>query len=458
MTSHCWWHHIGQQGKSKRPLAGLHFERFGGDTLEKRLPLTAVPSSARAVVAAVSLPAAPQAPAATAGIGGISLRWAAPSANGGGGILDYRLDYQYRRNASSSFGSIATYDDGVSSQPSAYITGLPAGQYVFRISARNAAGWSRPSPWSNIVDATSAPSEPLGVSAIAGDGRVQLTWSPPAIGGGTPITDYTIQTSIDRQVWATFNDGVSMATTATVTPLTNGVPYFFRVVAINAAGTSNYSGMTTATPISSLTVPLAPNAVLATAGNSQVSLSWQVPADGGSPITGYVIEGRIDEPGRPWRTMATPPASSTQAVITSVSNGIPYVFRVAAINAVGTGAFRQTFNAVTPTAATTANERWTNSSSTYAVAIWTGIAASGRGQGPAIVLRPGQSAFPIAFQPGTQRTLYIAYARSANLITNWHTMVNPTHRVRTQSSQQVNIAVSGFNSITVNNLPATAMY
>lgn len=68
---------------------------------------------------------------------------------------------------------------------------------------------------------------------------MSLTWTAPVSNGGTAIVDYGIQVSSDNGgTWSTFNDGVSSATAAAVTGLSNGRAYLFRVLALNAAGRS----------------------------------------------------------------------------------------------------------------------------------------------------------------------------------------------------------------------------
>jgi len=53
----------------------------------------------------------------------------------------------------------------------------------------------------------------------------------------------------DGTSWTTFPDGTSAATTATVTGLSNGTLYYFRVAAVNDAATGEFSDAVTATPI-----------------------------------------------------------------------------------------------------------------------------------------------------------------------------------------------------------------
>jgi hypothetical protein len=79
------------------------------------------------------------------------------------------------------------------------------------------------------------PTVPGAPNPVAGDEQVSLTWTAPT--GGSAPTDYVVQYSSDGGAnWTTFNDGVSTNTSATVTGLTNGTAYIFRIQAINVLG------------------------------------------------------------------------------------------------------------------------------------------------------------------------------------------------------------------------------
>ena len=93
-----------------------------------------------------------------------------------------------------------------------------------------------------------APSAPRNLVATVGNTRITLTFDVPADTGGAAITDYVIQRASGGGAWTTVTDGVSNATTATITGLTNGTTYSFRVAAVNSASTGAYSGAITATP------------------------------------------------------------------------------------------------------------------------------------------------------------------------------------------------------------------
>ena len=86
------------------------------------------------------------------------------------------------------------------------------------------------------------PAAPTNVAGTPGNTRVSLAWTAPTNSGGAAITDYIVQFKTTAATsWTTFSDGTSTSTSATVTGLTNGTGYVFRVAAINAAGTGSWS-------------------------------------------------------------------------------------------------------------------------------------------------------------------------------------------------------------------------
>jgi hypothetical protein len=88
-------------------------------------------------------------------------------------------------------------------------------------------------------------------------------------------------------------------------------------------------------------VPRAPEHVQAAAGNGQAIVTFTIPADGGSPITGYEVFHNGD-------SVATGDAGSNSITITGLTNGLSYAFTVKAINAVGSSEASAASEAVTP--------------------------------------------------------------------------------------------------------------
>jgi hypothetical protein len=97
---------------------------------------------------------------------------------------------------------------------------------------------------------------------------------------------------------------------------------------------------------SAVSVPDAPAIVRNAAGGDQTAtVSWRVPADGGSPITGYVVTPYIGYVPLAPRLFA---ATSTTRTLTGLTNGTTYRFRVQAVNVLGTSGASAISNPVLP--------------------------------------------------------------------------------------------------------------
>jgi hypothetical protein len=102
------------------------------------------------------------------------------------------------------------------------------------------------------------------VTAIVGDGQTTLTWVAPST-GGSAITDYVVEYKLSSgSTWNAFADGTSTATTATVTGLTVGATYDFRVSAMNTVGTGAVSATVTAQTKVAWSPALLPTSVVRT--------------------------------------------------------------------------------------------------------------------------------------------------------------------------------------------------
>ncbi|MHA7967578.1 S-layer homology domain-containing protein, partial [Paenibacillus sp. CAU 1782] len=77
------------------------------------------------------------------------------------------------------------------------------------------------------------PSQPLNVRAVAGNGQAVITFTSPLDGGRSPITEYLVVSGSGDEVIAS-----GAASPITVTGLSNGTSYTFRVIAVNEAGNS----------------------------------------------------------------------------------------------------------------------------------------------------------------------------------------------------------------------------
>jgi hypothetical protein len=197
-----------------------------------------------------------------------------------------------------------------------------------------------------FVSTVAAPATPTNVVATPANGRATLIWSATVNISTIRSTRYEVQYSADGGAsWTTSPIQPLPLRSATVTGLSNGTSYIFRVSTINAFGKSAYSA--TSSPVVPVAPPAVPKSLTATPGNTKVLLQWTAPSDGGRPITNYAIQYSMNN-GRSWTTFARTASTATNATVTGLTNGRNYVFRVAAINELGMGAFTQKTNAIKP--------------------------------------------------------------------------------------------------------------
>lgn len=205
----------------------------------------------------------------------------------------------------------------------------------------------------STANAASEPDAPTGLAGTPSSQQILLNWTAPISNGGASITDYLVEYKLTAtSTWSTFSDGTSAATSATVTGLTNGQSYDFRVSAVNSVGTGTTSGIAIATP--SLSVPTVPRSLAATSGESgQSSLSWAAPLDsGGALVTDYLVEYKQSATST-WSTFNDGVSTALSAVVTGLTNNQAYNFRVSATNSVGTGAASTAATGTPSTAALT---------------------------------------------------------------------------------------------------------
>jgi hypothetical protein len=278
-----------------------------------------------------TVPGMPTAVSATAGNAKATVSWTAPSDNGGDAISGYTV-------TSSPPGGVTQPIDG--STTTIDVTNLTNGtSYTFTVVATNGAGNSAASAPSTAVTPATVPDAPTGVSATDGDTKATVSWSAPAVNGGSAITGYTV-TSSPGNVSKTVN-GTTL--TAAVTGLTNGTAYTFTVVATNALGDSVPS--TASNSVTPATVPDAPTGLDASPSDASAMVTWVAPAsNGGSVITGYTVTSS------PEGHTANVNGTTLQASVPGLTNGTAYTFTVTATNAKGPGAASSPSNSVTPAA------------------------------------------------------------------------------------------------------------
>ena len=193
------------------------------------------------------------------------------------------------------------------------------------------------------VHSQDAPPLPTGLTAAAGDGQVTLSWDTPANTDQIDAWEYGVKEADGASyAWHAIPGSSGSTTSYTVSGLTNGTTYRFKVRAKNAGGVGPNSKRASATPA---TVPGLVGSLSAEAGDEQVVLSWAVPSsDGGSAITGY--EYQYSPNGSGWQAV-----SDVSATVSGLKNGTAYTFEVRAVNSAGKGAASST--SATPVAPAT---------------------------------------------------------------------------------------------------------
>ena len=275
-----------------------------------------------------TVPGAPTLTGASRGNGYVDISWTAPASNGGSAVTGYKV-YRATCAGCEADPPVATGVTGSTYRSGGLTNGV---MYYFTVAAVNALGTG---PQSNERSATPAttPGVPTLTSATAGPGYVDLAWTTPS-NGGTAITGYNLfrGTCSNCQGSTPYAYGVA-GTSYRDSGVTNGVTYYYKVVAINAVGFSGQSNERSATPA---TTPGAPTLNSATAGVGYVDLAWSAPSsNGGSTVTSYSVY-RSTCAGCQGSAVATGLTGTTWRDL-GATPGSTFCYRVAAANAIGVG-------------------------------------------------------------------------------------------------------------------------
>ena len=233
---------------------------------------------------AATAPSAPQSLTAVGSNGAVQLSWTAPASNGGAAVTGYNV---YRGTSAGGEGStpVATNVTTTGFTDNPLTNGTT---YYYTVKAVNSAGTSPPSTEASATPQATVPSAPLGVTASAGNAAVTVSWSAPATNGGSPVTGYNVYrgTSPGGEGGTPVASNVT-TTSFTDTGLTNGTTYYYRVAAVNAAGTSAQSGEVSATPHAPSAAAYVGRVGSATASSSRTTIS--VPVGGSGVAAGHTL-------------------------------------------------------------------------------------------------------------------------------------------------------------------------
>ena len=141
------------------------------------------------------------------------------------------------------------------------------------------------------------------------------------------------------------------ASVAISSGLTAGATYTFTAVAIDSTSETESPVSTSSSAVVLGTVPSAPAtptvSLPSTYGNTTASVSWSAPASVGSEISDYTVQYSSNS-GSTWTTFSRAASTATSVTVTGLTNGTAYIFRVNAINGIGTGSYSSSSSSVTP--------------------------------------------------------------------------------------------------------------
>jgi titin len=166
------------------------------------------------------------------------------------------------------------------------------------------------------------PAKPTGFQVDALDGKVVLRWRNPR--DASIVAWYYEWEGSDgsRKTWANLAGSGAGTTEWVLDGLTNGVRYVFRIMAVNTAGPGPPSEEVTQMPAAAgHVVPSVPANLAASAGNSEVSLSWTA-STGSQPIS-YEVRYRTTGSAA-WTVIPGSSVSGVSHTVGSLSNGTEY--------------------------------------------------------------------------------------------------------------------------------------
>jgi len=185
--------------------------------------------------------------------------------------------------------------------------------------------------WDGHLEIGDPPTEPLNLTANAGDERVDLAWSPPLNDSGFPVRGYSLfrgDGPTNLSLYLTL-ENITKYTDTNVKINNN---YYYAVSALNLNGLGAKSNIVNATPYGIRPDP--PRGLVADGYDGHVNLTWRAPSNNGSSdVVGYIIYRGTDETNLPVLDIVTELNYTDDMVI----NGVTYYYTVTAKNQDGEG-------------------------------------------------------------------------------------------------------------------------
>ncbi|XP_063336477.1 titin-like [Pelmatolapia mariae] len=263
----------------------------------------------------------------------VTISWEPPEYTGGCQLDNYVVEK--RESTSMEWQTVSA----TTVRTTIKVTKLKTGsEYQFRVFAENRYGKSTPITSPIVVvqypfSVPAAPGTPF-VSTVTKYSMV-VEWEPPVRDGGSPVIGYHLERKEKNSIlWTKLNKFVIPDARFKTSGLEEGIEYEFRVFAENIAGLSPSSRISECyVARDPCDPPGKPEAIVITREN--ITLQWAKPKyDGGSSITGYVVEKKELPDGR-WMKANFTNVIENQFTVTGLTGGQSYEFRVTAKNGAG---------------------------------------------------------------------------------------------------------------------------
>jgi hypothetical protein len=339
-------------------------------------------------------------------------------------------------NLSSLSGQQKTYNAGATeNRPASPVAGeLFYDTTLGGLMVYNGVSWSTFLTPAAVLAPTSAVATNVGSGRPYNNGQASISFNTSSELGGSAAL-YTI-TSTPGSLTQT-----GTSSPIAITGLSSNTSYTFTVKASNSYSNAT-SSATSAITVS--TVPDAPviGTVTDTAVGGQVSIPITSVNTGGSAITNY----QWSTDGTTYNTLS-PAQASSPIIISGLTNGQSYTFRLKAVNVNGSGNASSVSNSVTPSSqfylASTFNSsgNYTIPNTATKVALVTFSGASSGG-GPGAGGRGGYSSAAIINSPSTGTSYSVTVGASGGGASSFGTLIN-SGSINTNVSGNASGIVSG---------------
>uniref|UniRef100_A0A8C4R519 Titin n=1 Tax=Eptatretus burgeri TaxID=7764 RepID=A0A8C4R519_EPTBU len=263
----------------------------------------------------------------------VTFSWDVPEYTGGCQISNYIVE---KRDTTSTSWQIVS---ATVARTTIKVARLKTGaEYQFRIFAENRYGKSIHLDSAPVIvqyqfKEPGPPGTPF-VTTVTKESMV-VEWNIPVSDGGSKVLGYNLERKEKNSIlWTKLNNILISGIKYKTTGLDIGVEYEFRVFALNIVGIGKPS-KTSALYVARdpCDPPGRPEAIIIT--RNSVSLQWTKPVyDGGSKITGYIVEKRELPEGR-WMKASFTNVIETEFTVSGLTEGTRYEYRIIARNAAG---------------------------------------------------------------------------------------------------------------------------